>query len=437
MLRRDVFIAAMKLHCWKKLAWTISAFALVDQSPPEVAEYPFQLFHDNTGHYTWDGEQIVKIDDADPAQPLYHMLDEVEIGQGDIPNNGEKLITTYGNLLFNWLVMVYAFGEKLPYQQDKVEPNHIAKLILKNLVDQWEPDGTGGTEPGSPIYVSELVRYKEAMFFLTGFATFCVWSATKKVLLPPPGIKQYRDKLLAENEGHLHELATIAEIGKKLVAYDAEWLKDDPGGDNFVTPGKPRNIIRAKKFLMHGAETGFDENGIYGTLIPNSLHEGWDLTKFPEMNNSLRAGSFSRGSQTMLGGVQVKLLRRATANLIVTVDDCGSKVGSPIVMSHHLAKKYVGFTLIDTDQKNQVKLNSEEDAEPYLGQVMYLRNPMYCKLDFTDYCKTCVGDRLAANPTGLSAAVSEMGSAFLSIFMSKMHGKALKTAQVNYPALMR
>jgi hypothetical protein len=44
---------------------------------------------------------------------------------------------------------------------------------------------------------------------------------------------------------------------------------------------------------------------------------------------------------------------------------------------------------------------------------------------------------LAANPTGLSAAVSELGSAFLGIFMSKMHGKSLKTAKVDYKALMR
>jgi hypothetical protein len=434
VLRRDVFIAAMKLHCWKKLAWSISAFALVEQSPPEMGDYPFQLFHDNTGHYVWTGEHIVKIEDASPQQPLYHMLDAVEIDAGDIPNNGQKLTTTYGNLLFNWLVMIYAFGEKLPYQQDRVSPDKIKQLILPKLVNQFEPDGSGGMDK---IFVSELIRYKEALYFLRGFANFCVWSATKKVLLPPPGIKAYRDQLLKENEGKLNELATIADIGKKLVAFDAEWLKGDPGGDNFVTSGKPREIVRAKKFLMHGAETGFDENGVYATLIPNSLHEGWDLTKFPQMNDSLRAGSFSRGSQTMLGGVQVKLLRRATANMMVTIDDCGSRVGSPVLITPQSAKRFTGFTFITEDQKQQIKFTTPEDAQSYLGQVMYQRNPRFCRLDFTDYCKTCVGDRLAANPTGLSAAVSELGSAFLGIFMSKMHGKSLKTAKVDYKALMR
>ena len=59
-------------------------------------------------------------------------------------------------------------------------------------------------------------------------------------------------------------------------------------------------------------------------------------------------------------------------------------------------------------------------------------SPMYCKLDKTDYCKTCVGKKLADNPTGLSMAVSDYGSTMLYIYMSAVHGKQLKLAKVNH-----
>ena len=60
-----------------------------------------------------------------------------------------------------------------------------------------------------------------------------------------------------------------------------------------------------------------------------------------------------------------------------------------------------------------------------------VRSPMYCTLGQTDFCKVCVGVNLAANPTGLSVAISEYGSTILSMFMSASHGKELALAKLN------
>jgi hypothetical protein len=57
---------------------------------------------------------------------------------------------------------------------------------------------------------------------------------------------------------------------------------------------------------------------------------------------------------------------------------------------------------------------------------------MFCKLDKTDYCAVCVGERLSINPTALSAAVAEYGSTFMLISMKKMHGTVLATHRMNY-----
>jgi hypothetical protein len=86
------------------------------------------------------------------------------------------------------------------------------------------------------------------------------------------------------------------------------------------------------------------------------------------------------------------------------------------------------MTIIDGDA--QVKLVDEDQAGAYLGRKIMLRNPMYCKLEHTDYCRVCVGDRLAVNPYGLATATNDYGAVFLAMMMSKMHGKALKSAKL-------
>ena len=428
MLKRDVFMNAMKLGRYGDLAWLTTAFAVSKPAADWGAHAKLgDIFQNDVSHYVQTEEGLVAIEDSVPKRPLFHFLEELDITAADCPNvRQETLHTCYGNLLVNWIVMVHSFGAKLPYQSGMILPDKIEPLILRNFQD----DPEDGVRLDNTIYVSEYKKYADAMYFLTGTTQLCVWAATKKTLLPPPGLVEFRNKLLEKHAGHLTELATIAEIDKELVAFDAAYLKGDPGGDNFVSDGKSRNIVRKKKFLMHGAEVGLNESTVHGVLVVNSLHEGWDITKFADMNNSLRSGSFNRGAQTMLGGVSVKWLLRASANTNVTLGDCGSKLGSYTEITQSNASKYLGFTLIN-DAGEQEHVGDMETMGKYLGKTLMVRNPMYCKLPYTDYCKVCVGDRLAVNPTGLSVAVSDYGSTFLGLFMSAMHGKQLKTAKMN------
>ena len=172
------------------------------------------------------------------------------------------------------------------------------------------------------------------------------------------------------------------------------------------------------------------ENAVTGTLIANSLSEGWDISKFPEMNTSLRSGSFDRGAQTAFGGVTVKWLLRASNNLRITEKDCGSRIGVWLDVRSPADYKYlIGRTAIDDESGDKQTLVTDESvAGAYLGKRIQVRSPMYCALSHTDYCATCLGEKLSVNPYGLSTAISEVGSTFLSIFMKKMHGTQLATA---------
>jgi hypothetical protein len=228
----------------------------------------------------------------------------------------------------------------------------------------------------------------------------------------------------------LDDAATIALMDKEIIEFDAKWRGDDPG-NNFLIGKKSLNS-RKKKVLMYGGEKGADGNANRMVLIKNSLDEGWDINAFSAMNDTLRMGSFARGAETMLGGVEVKWMLRASSNMNVTSDDCGSKVGIPRYVTEKNMKKLVGFNLVGKDKP--IPLTSEEEAGKYLGKLVMVRSPMYCNLDRTDYCKACIGKRLSDTPFALSSAVSAYGSAFLSLFMSAAHSKALEVKKLDWKA---
>jgi hypothetical protein len=181
---------------------------------------------------------------------------------------------------------------------------------------------------------------------------------------------------------------------------------------------------------MVGAESGLGD-GQDVELIPRSLHEGWDVDKLPAMINNLRAGSFNRGAETMRGGEAVKWLLRASSNINILKGDCGSQLGTEIVLTENNRKKYLDFTAIT--EQGPVQL-TEEVIGNYVGKHLKIRSPMYCRFSHTDFCEICVGPRLAVNPTGASSAISDFGSTIMLMFMKANHGKALLLAKYDYRA---
>lgn len=435
MNKLDFFIMAMKNKLGHKLEWCIRAFSLITE--PEDAwkqkSYPGMIVQHHTGHYyVTEQGTLEKIEDAVPGMPLYAPLEEIDVKPGDLPNIKEPTHTCYGNLLFNAVTVVYAFGDKIPYQSGLVSVEKIRSYISPRLVDDPEVTKAQGKplpnyKPDA-IFVSDYLKFTEGVMYLRGLSQLCVQGATKKVLLPPPGLKEYRAKLVEENKGNLTDLAVIAKIDDALVKYDAAYLKGDPG-EKFLLGSKPRAVVRKAKFLQVGASVGMADNATEGVLIDRSLYEGWDMDNFAIMMDTSRSGSFSRGAETQYGGVVVKWLQRATVNLAIGGKDCGTKLGSRTVVKPHDLKRMVGFTIIDNGEN--IKIENEQQAGAYLGKKILLRNPRYCKLKYTDYCEVCLGDRLSVNPFGLSAAVSALGSTLMGQRMAKMHGRQLATQKLD------
>lgn len=438
MRRHDFFIKAMQAGEYRRRAWVISAFSMIEEDSDSWKKnpYPFRIVQTRGGYFFVNetGTELIQLEDCDPIKPPFDHREQFMLKVGEIPNftqiDGiEEIKTSYGQLFFNWVMVAYPFGNKIHYQTGRISPDMLEQIVLPRLQDDPQP---GDPTPKSiarnmPIYVQEYLKMADAAFYLAGFTQLWVPAATRKSMTAPPGIAELKARLLEENAGRLHDPAVIAKIDAELIKYDSEYLKDDLS-EGFLISGKSRKVVRRKLFLMTGAETGLEDN-IDVQLIPNSLSEGWDIEKFPVMNDSLRAGSFNRGAETMLGGEAVKWLLRASSNMLVTEEDCHSTLGIPTVLTEDNQKRYIGFSVVTAEGHDKL---SDETVGKYLGQRVMIRSPMFCRLEKTDYCSVCVGDRLAMSPTALSSAVSAYGSAFMLLFMKKMHGTSLSLAHMDY-----
>ena len=212
------------------------------------------------------------------------------------------------------------------------------------------------------------------------------------------------------------------------MAYDKEYIKGDLG-EGFLIKGDAYSKVRKKLFSMHGAEVGLEE-ATKLELIKNSLNEGWDMNAFPEMNNSLRAGSYNRGQETMKGGEAFKWLQRSSSNINITIDDCGSGLGIVLDVNDTNYSSLVGFTLVT--KEGMLKIPDLETAKKYIDKKVMMRSPMFCKVGKTDFCHTCVGENLSNNPTGASVAITGFGSTMMQIQMKKMHGQTLQLAKMDF-----
>jgi hypothetical protein len=430
MNREAFFLKAMEAECFRRLPWLIAAFA-VTRPDPEAAtkdRYPYRIIQTPTGAFYCDPEKnldLSPIEGTKPGEPPFDYTAKISLKPGDLPNVRKPIDTRYGNVVVNCVALIWPFGNKLEFMTGRISARQIEGKIAPVLQDT-PPEGAA-RDP-KVIYVDEYLRFTEGMFFLTGLSQVCTPGASEKSMTPPPGIEELKEKLLKENEDRLRDPAVIAAIDAKLIAHDAEYLKGDRS-EGFLITKKSREIVRRKLFLMLGAETGLSES-VAVELNKNSLVQGWDINNFPQLNNVQRAGSFNRGQQTMLGGVAVKELLRASSNLQAVKEDCGTALGLPLELTGSNYKRYLGLTI---QGPNGGEALTEDNKGTYIGKRVLRRSPVTCsKLSKGDYCFKCIGSRLAANPTALSSAVAAQGSAFLAIFMALAHGKSLVLAKMDY-----
>ena len=437
MLIKDYFIESLQRGLYKKKVWVLEVFSYcqftVFDEVPESELYLYQVVTkkgDPNKVYAvlmQDNKLVLEpLTDYKPGQPLCKIRGRLELQEGDLENVVEKTVTTYGNAFINCYILIYPFGNKFDFITGYINTGDIERHIATTLTDTPKE---GEPRRNDIIYVDEYLKYGEAMSSLEGFSMLCVQAASESTMVPNPIVVKRRDELFEEYKDQLDDSAVIAKIQMELAAIDKESLKDDVSKD-FYMKGKSWDVIRMKRYAMYGVEGGFGDES-QAVLVKRSLDEGWELDKMPNMIDSLRSGSFSRGKETALGGESVKTFYRIFQNVKVSEEDCGSKLGFWYDVTQDNYKRLVGLNAIDAKGYH---LTTDEEVKALIGSKIQLRTPMLCNTRAPNFCKVCVGEVLAARPEAVHIVTSDVGSAFMGARMGAMHGKALRTVPYDFKA---
>lgn len=437
MNKREFFINAMQAGRFSDKRWVFAAFSVLRPNShgfegmkpwdilyidPEQHESSSLVFIDGDGNIVTLSDYA--FDDKDPTPP-YRFKDKVTLTSEDMPNLKQgKITTTYGNILANWLLCVYPFGDKIEYFEGKFGIKKVEKEIEKLLTD--EPKEGESRDP-SKIYIDEYTRFRRAASLIDGLTQLAVPSATAKSMTRSPDTEKFRDELLKKYEGQLHDPAVGAKIDKAMVDFDRAWMEgDDAMG--FYIKDKSFNIVRKKTHSLMGHESAFNDTG-EGEMISRSLSEGIDVDKLPAMINSLREGSYDRGTSTALGGEAVKFILRVMQNSTVEEPDCKSKLTMPMSITDDKKETFVGNYIIEGGTLKEL---TNENINSYVGKVVAMRSPLFCRTANAGFCATCIGRRYGEHSNSLPTAASNVGSTFLNTFLALMHGVELKTSKLDW-----
>lgn len=407
----DLFKLGLRNGAFYEIEWLFSIFSVTLSQAKGVADYPFRVDRKPEGVYALNMDlQPVLIEDARKDQPLLEFSTMLKLEVGDIPNVVVPIELSAGEAMVNAVVLSYAFGKKIPCMSGYMDFGKIEKEIAQRLTTDVPIE----EEEHDKIYVRELKEYSRAMFFLTPLNDIAVPSASPRNVTSDPEMRKVRNeeiKRLGPNPSPLE----VARAEKKLEAIDRAWTNDY--GKSYFTADKEYNNARKKRHTWVGYEVDFLDPS-KGKMIYKALDEGIDFSNFPALVNSSREASFNRGYLTQLGGSAVKETIQATQNCRVHSGFCGTKLGIPTIVDETNKPEIVGFYSIE---RGTYKPITKDNVNQLLGKKVLVSSPGFCKLKHPDVCSICVGVSNAANPRGLSAAIANISSVYMNVFMKKMH----------------
>lgn len=443
MNKRQYLIESIQAGAYKRKAWILSVFTVVKHRP-DREPYPYQLVRskdEQDDHvYFLDPNhdmQPVKLEEASWRHPIYHFDDRITLSPGELPNVTTKIETRVGNVLYNAMCIIYAFHDKFPFVTGKVKAEKVEAAIAVKLKDDPPADQERSKDV---YYVDELLRYCEGMGALAGLTQINSPGASERSMTIDPIVLKRKKELLEQYKDQLHDPAIISRIETELTDLDRSTFKGDPA-EHFYVKSKTFDVQRKRAFIMFGIETGFGDQSRGANLIQPSLLDGVDMTNMPGWVDSVRAGSYNRGHETALGGESVKYFYRIFQNTRVAEPDCGVQTGMSWSITEDNYRAFAGLHLAGVSGKSkdpevnaEASRLTEERLRGLIGKTVSIRSPVMCQTEGSSFCARCVGDGLAANPTGLHISISDVGSNFMYAFMQATHGKALRTS-VYHPAI--
>lgn len=434
MLKRDYFIEAVQNEAALERDWVISCFSITQFSFLEDVSlsdcYPYQLLiskkePDKLLFVNKDKTSTEYIAEYIPNQPLFNFSDNIELSTGIFINVDRDIKSTYGNVIANAILVMYPFGDKIPFIVGKFDGGKIVGIVTSNLKDVPEE---GAIRDKNAFYVDELEKCANACVYMEAFSLLCVPTTSESTMLPNPAVIKLRDELIKKHAHELDNPVVLSNIQEQMAKLDKESFKNDKAS-GFYLSGKAFNVVRMKKFGMMGVIGGIGDAS--PSIVTTSLYEGWDKKNLNAYIDDIRAGSYARGKSTAISGYGVKLVNAAFQSVTITEDDCGVKQGDRVKVTDSNYASFIGRYQIG--RNGEPIPITESHARNLIGDTIVIRTPMLCKTKPPAFCAKCAGDSISRLPNSVHITASDVNSIYMNIAMKSMHGKSLATAK--YPIL--
>ncbi|PIR92769.1 DNA-directed RNA polymerase subunit beta' [Candidatus Falkowbacteria bacterium CG10_big_fil_rev_8_21_14_0_10_43_10] len=329
----------------------------------------------------------------------------------------ELLNTSAGRIIFNSII-----PEKLRFINEVVVKKNLNKVI-KDCLDIYEEDRT----------VQLVDEMKDlALEYITK-------SGLSWGMGDLPGLKE-RDKLIAETE---HKIDTVQEQYEEGLLTQSEryakivqlWTetKDkvseavkisiDPRGSvySMIQSGARGSWAQLTQIIgMKGLVTS-PSGEIIELPVKGNFKKGFDVLEYFIATHGVRKGLSDTALRTANAGYLTRRLIDVAQDVVITIDDCGSKEGSIITQKESeengttLIKRIVGRYLAEdlVNAKGKVLLKAKElvsdetakNLEKEEIKEAIIRSPLNCKSE-KGICATCYGYDLSYNkPVKLGTAV--------------------------------
>lgn len=432
MNKYDYFIGSMKAKAHYSRRWMLRTFSVV-LSPISDAitkDHHWMLRHGEKnvevcvpvgGQFVWEVLEGVKPYDI----PFVYHERVPHVLAGDVENLKEDITdATWGDLLFNSRVLVYGAGDKIPYKIGPIDLGKLEEEILEVAVSDVPED----QEDPKTVYMKNYQRIGKAIADMAGYEMF-IPSVTEASLQAPEDNIALRNKLFEEHKDTLDDPVTHVKIQDALVKNYVETRIKGTPAEGFLYKTKSLNTALKRMFLIHGPEAGFNEGG-RAVLVPTSLQENTDLKYYPEMVNSLRAGSYFRGALTAMAGEDVDLIGRIFQNARIEPGYCGTED----TFNWTINKRFIGRNLLLDGKVVEI---TEDNIKELNGTVQPLLSPMYCLTGHGDMCEVCAGKKLSAYADGVGSMIQDIPSTMMARMMASAHAKALKTVRLDIKNFLR
>jgi len=366
------------------------------------------------------GADLVKIGYLSPTgkRPL-DFIDTFELTKemiDNFPKGKPSFETTIGQYLVNHTLLEVPFKGVIQYVHNHKELLKCEGIIAEGLL-------TGA------FIVDQYSTFINNLYILQSYAELVVSTGSWKGLTTHPDVPKRKAELLEQYAGQLADPLVAKIVEDELQKLDNQHIEGDTATRFIDALGaKGREIHRKKLYLAVGGIEAFDDVSGNYEFVSNSLSDGWDPKDFPILVNEIRKGSYSRGKETELGGMQTKFVMRIFSDLRVTDQDCGTTEGVHMHLAADIAKKFLNRFIIVKGKALELTLDNLND---YIDQDVVLRSPMTCHTD-PGLCYVCTGRTFEnISVKGISMWIVDVTSTFTLLAMKNMHGTKISSRDIS------